>query len=192
MKKIIKEEVKNIDSFFNEIKKSHPMDNRLEKFLRKFIEESECREIQFSGFNLPGALGLSIKTGVLINKMVLNQPLPMLIFVILHEIAHQYQFKKYGEKKMYEYYIGDISDQSAADFMRKTEIVADEFATRKIRQLQKMGYFNGFTPPSVYQNMPNDQIIMIVRQFRSMIKMKNITSPEEISEFFYNMVKNDL
>lgn len=191
MRKLLKEEVKGINIFFDEIKKYHQLDERLEDFLKKFIEESECKQIRFSGFNVP-SLGLSLKTGVLMNKDVLDKPLPMLIFVILHEVAHQYQFKKYGAEVMYECYVGDISNRQAADFMRKTEIVADEFATRKVRQLQKMGYFEGFTPPSVYKNMPMYQIEMMVNQFRMMVKMKNISSPEEISEFFYNMVKNDL
>lgn len=191
MRKLLKEEVKGINIFFDEIKKYHQLDEELEDFLKKFIEESECKQIRFSGFNVP-ALGLSLKTGVLMNKDVLDKPLPMLIFVILHEVAHQYQFKKYGAEVMYECYVGDISNRQAADFMRKTEIVADEFAIRKVRQLQKMGYFEDFTPPSVYKNMPMSQIEMMVNQFRMMVKMKNISSPEEISEFFYNMVKNDL
>lgn len=191
MRKIIKEEVKGIDSFFKEINQKYPMDDEMESFLKKFIEESDCQRIQFSEFNVP-ALGLALETGVLINKITLNYPLPMLVFVILHEIAHQYQFKKYGSDVMYSCYVGDISDQAAADFMKKTEIVADEFAIRKIRQLQKMGYFDGFTPPEVYKNMPILQIEMLVKNFRTMIRMKNITSPEKISEFFYNMVKKDL
>jgi hypothetical protein len=191
MRKIIKEEVEGIDSFFNEINQKHQLDDELIGFLKRFIAESECQRIQFSGFNFP-ALGLSLETGVLINKVTLDGQLPMLVFVILHEIAHQYQFKKYGSKVMYECYVGNISDQEAADFMRKTEIVADEFATRKIRQLQKMGYFEGFNPPSVYKNMSMSQIEMMVKQFRMMIRSKNITTPEKISEFFYNITKTDL
>jgi hypothetical protein len=191
MRKLLKEEVKGIDTFFNEIKQKHSLDVELEDFLKKFIEESKCQRINFSGFNIP-ALGLALDTGVLINKTVLNMSLPMLCFVILHETAHQYQFKKYGSETMYECYIGEITNAQAADFMKKTEIVADEFASRKIRQLQKMGYFEGFNPPEVYKNIPIFQIEMMVNQYRQMIKKNKISSPEKISEFFYNMVKKDL
>ena len=135
---------------------------------------------------------LALHSGVLMNSIILKQSLPFLLFVVFHEVAHQYQFKKYGDDFMYNCYLGDVSEEEAAKYMKKTEEVADEFATRKIRELQKRGLIGPFTPPQVYKNMPMGNIIMMVNNFRTDIKRKNIDSPTKIGEYFYNMVKSEL
>jgi phenylalanyl-tRNA synthetase alpha subunit len=94
---------------------------------------------------------------------------------------------------MYDCYLGDISDEVAAKFMKNTEEVADEFAGKKIRQLQKLNLINkNFTAPQMYKSVPLNQIIQMIRQYRNQMEMQNIDSPEKISEFFYNMVKSNL
>ena len=98
-------------------------------------------------------MGLALESGVLINKMALNSPLPFLLFLIFHEVAHQYQFKKYGEDIMYNCYLGEISDTEAAEFMKHTEEIADDFGSRKIRQLQKLNLIGPYTPPQMYKNV---------------------------------------
>lgn len=189
IKKLITEETQGIDTFMDEIKSKHKMSDELSNTVKDFIVKSDCNKIAFSNFRI-AAMGVALHDFVLINKMVLSQKLELLLFVVFHEIAHQYQFKKYGEDVMYDCYLGEISDEEAAEFMRKTELVADEFATRKIRELQNKGLIEkGFIPPSVYKNMPINQIMVMIKQFRSQIKQQKITTPEKISEFFYNMVK---
>jgi hypothetical protein len=168
------------------------LSEELRNKIEDFIEKSGCEKIEFAKFKFP-ALGVAVHDGVLINEMALHQKLETLIFVIFHEIAHQYQFKKYGEEKMYECYVGDISDDEAADFLQKTEIVADEFATRKVRELQKLNLIeSSFVPPQMYKNVPKLQIKHMITTHRMMLKRQNIKSPEKISEFFYNMVKDNL
>jgi hypothetical protein len=94
---------------------------------------------------------------------------------------------------MYECYLGDISVEEAAKLMKHTEEVADEFAGKKIKQLQKQGLLDkGFIPPSLYKNVPISQIVAMVGFYRSQLKQQNITTPDKISEFFYNMVKNNI
>jgi hypothetical protein len=188
---ILKEGVNdNVSSFLDEINSKYEMSDELRNKIEDFIEKSGCQKIEFIRFNYP-AFGLSMHDGVLINRMLLNTyGLEHLIFIIFHEIAHQYQFKKYGEEKMYDTYIGDISDDEATDFLRKTEIVADEFATRKIRELQKINLFNkSFVPPQQYKNMSKSTLKEMITNIRTSLKNQNIKSPKKISEFFYNMVK---
>ena len=91
IKRILKEETEGIDSFLSEITQVHDMSDELKDFVKKFIEESNCKRINFSKFNIP-AMGLALESGVLINSMSLRQPLPFLLFLIFHEVAHQYQF----------------------------------------------------------------------------------------------------
>ena len=192
-KPLLKEDVNDsISSFLDKIESKHKLSEELRNKIEDFIEKSGCEKIEFAKFKFP-ALGVAVHDGVLINEMALHQKLETLIFVIFHEIAHQYQFKKYGEEKMYECYVGDISDDEAADFLQKTEIVADEFATRKLRELQKLNLIeSSFVPQQMYKNMPKLQIKHMVITHRMMLKRQNIKSPEKISEFFYNMVKDNL
>jgi len=192
IRRILKEETEGIDSFINQIDSRYKISDELKDFLKSFIEDSNCKKIEFTGFKFQ-ALGLALHDGVLINKLALNRGLDFLLFVIFHEIAHQYQFKKYGDAKMYECYIGDISVDDAAKFMKTTEEVADEYASRKFKELVKKNIINSnFVPPQMYKNMPISNIRMMVDNIRKEMKSKDITSSEKISEYFYNMVKSEL
>jgi hypothetical protein len=44
----------------------------------------------------------------------------------------------------------------------------------------------------MYKNAPINSVKMMVNNYREMMRRNNITSPEKISEFFYNMVKKNL
>ena len=191
IKRILKEETEGIDSFLDEISSKHNMSDELKDFVKQFIEESDCKRINFSRFKM-GVMGLALESGVLINSVALNHPLPFLLFLIFHEVAHQYQFKKYGEDIMYNCYLGEISEREAAEFMKHTEEVADDFASRKIRQLQKLNLIGPYTPPQMYKNTPIQQITMMVNNYREDMRRKNIDSPKKVSEYFYNMVKSEL
>ncbi len=191
IRRILKEETKGIDSFLDEISSKYNMSEDLKDFVKQFIEGSDCKRINFSNFKIP-AMGLALESGVLINSMTLNGPLPFLLFVIFHEISHQYQFKKYGEDIMYNCYLGEIPETEAAEFMKQTEEVADDFAYRKIRQLQKLNLIGSYTPPQMYKNLPIQHITMMVNNYRNDMRTKNIYSPKKVSEYFYNMVKSEL
>lgn len=190
--RILKEETEGIPSFLNELSNSFNISDELKDEVVKFIEESNCKKIEFSNFKMP-VLGLALHNVVLINKQVLSRNLEFALFVIFHEIAHQYQFKKYGEDIMYQCYLGELPIENASKFMKNTEEVADEFAGRKIRQLQKKNLINkSFVSPQMYKNISIQQITMMVQQHKIQLKRMNINSPEKVSEYFYNMVKSDL
>lgn len=192
IRRILKEETEGIGSFIDKIESKFELSKELREFLMNFIVNSDCKKIEFSRFN-NGALGIALHDGVLINEVGLDRGLDFLLFLIFHEVAHQYQFKKYGDEKMYECYIGDMSIDDAAKFMKQTEEVADNLAYRKIRVLQKKNLINlDFVPPQVYKNVSINQIKVMVNSFRDQIKQKGITSSEKISEYFYNMVKKEL
>ena len=189
--RILKENTKRLDPFIDEILSVHKMSNELIDFIKKFIEESNCKRIDFSKFKM-GVMGVALETGVLINRTALNQSLPFLLFLIFHEITHQYQFKKYGDKVMYDCYIGNVSEIEGAEFMKHTEEVADDLASRKIRELQKLGLIGEYTPIQMYKNLPIEQIKMMVNHFRNEMRIKNIQSPKKVSEYFYNIVKSEI
>ena len=193
IRRILKEETEGISSFVDELSNAFDISDELKDEVVKFIEDSNCKKIEFSNFKMP-AMGLALHNIVLINKEVFGRrSLEFALFVIFHEIAHQYQFKKYGEDIMYDCYIGELSIEEAAKFMKHTEEVADEFAGRKIRQLQKKGLISkNFRSPQMYKSLPMQYVSNMIQQHKTQIKRMNMNSPEKVSEYFYNMVKSDL
>jgi hypothetical protein len=100
----------------------------------------------------------------------------------------------YSEEIMYSVYVGDTTIQEAAEFMRKTELVADEFARKKVKEFVKLGFIpkEEATFEGMYKNVTTHQLMGMISQFRNVIRQGRITEPSEVSEFFYNMVKSDL
>jgi hypothetical protein len=191
-KTLINEETDGITIFLNKIQAEYDISDSLYNELMEFIEKSNCKKIEFAKFNYP-ALGLALHNGVLINSNMIGDNLSFLIFVIFHEVAHQFQFKKYGDKIMYGVYSGDVSIDEAAKFMKHTEEVADEFAMRKIRELQKKGLIDdNYRANSPYRNISVQSIKSMIIRFRDDLESKNITSPNDISKYFYNMVKSKM
>jgi len=191
-KTLINEETDGVTVFLNKIQAEYDISDSLYTELMEFIEKSNCKKIEFAKFNYP-ALGLALHNGVLINSNMIGDNLSFLIFVIFHEVAHQFQFKKYGDKIMYGVYSGDVSIDEAAKFMKHTEEVADEFAMRKIRELQKKGLIdNNYRANSPYRNISVQSIKSMIIRFRDELERKDITSPNDISKYFYNMVKSKI
>jgi uncharacterized protein (DUF2132 family) len=192
IRKILKEQTSGIDNFTITIKKKYNVSDELIEKIKEFIEESDCQKIEFANFKFMAA-GLAVHDAVLINSNLLGQPLGYLLFVVFHEIAHQYQFKKYGKDEMYKCYIGDISIEEAADFLRRTEIVADKYGAMKVIQLQKSGLLkSNYKPVGQYKNKSNKDIENLVSMVRRMLSQNRVTSADQVSEYLYNMVKKDL
>ena len=167
------------------------MSDELKQFVRKAIVDSGCQKIEFNNLNM-GA-GVALHDKVIINRQILNSNLEQILFVVFHELAHQWQFKKYGKEKMYDFYLGETSSDDAARFMLKTENVADEFGIRKIREAQAKNLIDkSFRPKGAYDNVTIDQIKPMLEFLKKEIKKKNISSPEQLSEFMYNKLTNTL
>lgn len=190
---LLNEETEGIDSFLNKIVEKFP---RTEDFIGKiksFIESSNCKKIEVAKFKYP-AFGMALHNGVVFNENIFNNTLPNFLFIIFHEIAHQYQYKKYGDEKMYEFYLGDIDVKQAALTMKEIELTADEFAERKVREFVKLGFlspndvsiFSGF-----YKRVPVIHFEKLITQVRDKIKESNITDFDGISNIFYNMIKSN-
>jgi hypothetical protein len=187
---LLTEETVNIDDFLNKVMEKYPETEKFINDIKSFIENSNCKKVEVAKFKYP-ALGLAVHNGVLFNEMIFHQSLPNFLFIIFHEIAHQYQYKKYGDDKMYEYYLGEISVKDAAIAMKEVEITADEFASRKVREFVKLGYISqpNHASFSQYKNIPLGHFESLINQTKQMIKDKGVSSFDEIADIFYNMVK---
>ena len=192
IRRVINEETSGLGDFIETLKSKFDMPDELVDFVVNFIEKSDCQKIEFAEFKYP-ALGVALHNGVLINISVLNRPLGFALFVIFHEIAHQYQYKKYGIEKMLEFYNDEISVVDTAKFMKTIETTADNFASRKIRELQTMGLIDEkYVPIEMYKTVPESRLVAFIEDIRSKLRERNITSPDDISKFYYNLIKNNL
>lgn len=192
-KKLLLEETEGIESFLSKIIEKYPESEKSIDLIRDFIIKSECKKIDVIKFSKP-AYGISLSDRVLINETAFMTTFTMFIFIVFHEIAHQYQYKKYGEKKMYDVYLGDLSLEDGAIWMKHMETVADEFATRKVREVVKMG---GIEPGSnqykgFYKNVPLSQFQSLIAGIKAEIKRQNIKDSSKISEMMYNWVKQNV
>ena len=187
---LITEETANIDSFLNKIMARYPQTEKFIGDIKSFIENSDCKKVEVAKFKYP-ALGLALHNGVLFNEVVFNQPLPNFLFIIFHEIAHQYQYKKYGDDKMYEFYLGEIDVKDAAIAMKEIEMIADEFASRKVREFVKLGFISQPNNLALlqYKNVPLPHFEALISQTKQTIKDKGVSSFDDIADIFYNMIK---
>jgi hypothetical protein len=191
IRRILKEETKGIDIFIDKIDESFNLSDELKTFLENFINNSECKNIEFHSFNYQIG-GIALSTGVVINDFYLKKNLELLLYVIFHEIAHQYQYKKYGADVMYSIYVGDIDINEGVKILRKTEEIADDFSHRKIRELQKKDLIDkSYEPPRTYEKVSNFVLSHLINGMKNNLKSKGIKDSEEISKYLYNMVKND-
>jgi len=191
IRRILKEETQGIQPFLDRIMETYPETKEYIDKIKSFIENSNCKKIEVSHFKHP-AMGLALHNGVLFNERIFQFPLSSFLFIISHEIAHQYQYKKYGDDKMYEFYLGNIDVKEAAESMKKIEIIADEFATRKVREFIKVGLIDKEdrrVVNGVYHNVPLSHFENLISQTKEKLKEKNKLNFDDIADYFYNMVK---
>lgn len=190
--KLLMETTSGLEDFMGTVIDKYPEVEQFKDVLEKFIVDSDCGKLTIEPMKM--GLGVSLSDRCIISTQALNFNLPNFLFVLFHEIAHQYQYKKYGMEKMYEVYTGNISMEECAKWMKDIEIVADEFATRKVRQFIKLGYIKGNNDviKAFYKNVHESHFIVLIRRVRDMIKKSRIKSPEKISELIYNWIKAEI
>lgn len=156
--------------------------------IEDFIKESDCKKIEIENIKL--GIAVSLFNGVIFNERIFNQPLTSFLFSVFHEMAHQYQYKKYGADKMTSFYSDDLSVNEAAKFMYDTEVTADQFATRKLRELQKYGHLkNLHIPQGYYKRAPIKQFETLIQNVKSALPNLRNANPEKINEILYNWIK---
>ena len=160
------------------------------EIIRKFIIDSGCKHIEFKNIKI-NAAGLALSTGVTINNNVLNRDKENAIYTIFHEIAHQYQYKKYGNI-IEKLFVSNENEEIAANLLKKIELVADQFAIRKCRELAKKGILDlRFIPKEGnYKHFTINQFKSYLNMFRSLCKRNRITDHTHVAELFYNYIVN--
>lgn len=185
---ILKESVEGFDEFKNLALNSYPEIIEYWDVIEKFIRESECKKIEIAPLKM--GIAVSLTNGVIFNTNIFKLPITEFLFTIFHEIAHQYQYKKYGIEKMTNFYSEDLPIEEAAKFMRHTEIVADDLATRKLREIQKYGYLQNLNIPKGYYKLaPLSQFEKLIENIKWALPNLKNADPEKRNEILYNWIK---
>jgi len=185
LNKILREEMEGIDSFLDIIVSKFPQMENYRDIIKNFLNKSNCKKVSFGTMN--GAAGISMHDGVLLNQSILNMDLSYFLFVIFHEVAHQYQYKKYGEEKMYEFYYDKISTQEAAKLMKDVELIADKLADRKIKECVNLGIIK-YKDHKHYHRIPLSHFENLISTVKQKMKENNVKSYDDIVRMVYNFV----
>jgi hypothetical protein len=189
VKRIVKEQTEGDTEFVKTIVDKYNISDELKNEIVNTIKSADTKKIKFQPIKM-GA-GLCLGDRLVMNPVTLSYSLGKFLFILFHELAHQYQFKKYGQEKMLELYNDEIDIKDAAKFMADVEMVADEFAFRKMKNLERRGMVK-VKPNDIikgYENVSSDMLEHMIRSFRNELRKNNVTGAQKISEFLYNMVK---
>jgi hypothetical protein len=187
-----------LDSFVNRITEKFFNDDlegdykEFQQLLDTSIEKSGCQKIDFGEFKI-NAGGVALRDNVVINDKLLNESMGTLLYVIFHEIAHQYQLRKYGEDIIYNIYLGNIDLTEGVPFIRKWETVADEYGIRKVREFISRGFVkNGDIPRAAYKDIQDWQIKYIMIQMINEVSKFPDKSKESVALNLYNFIVTKL
>lgn len=190
IRKILYEEVHRFHDFASEIIKHHPQTKSFMNEILDFIDKSGCKRIEFDRLPM-GIMGIALHDRVVVNRQALFLNINMFLYILFHEIAHQFQYRKYGDEKMYEFYTGESSVKEAAESMLKIENVADELAIRKLKEFIRKGYLtNNYVPNQNYKGIPAVRLEPMIEKYRKDVMDAGLKNPDDISEYLYNKIKN--
>jgi hypothetical protein len=148
--------------------------------IEEFIENSGCESISFQDLN-PKCGGISIPGECIISTIILQFPKEVLLYILFHEIAHQYQYKKWGKNLMMDVYT-TLPLEEAVKNLLYIESVADRLAMLKLRSI--IGGEN--LPPYRYYGCKNLEFFKeYISNLRSLIYENNATDIESINELIY-------
>jgi hypothetical protein len=148
--------------------------------IEEFINKSGYKSITFEELN-PKCGGISTPDECIISTIILEFPKEILLYILFHEIAHQYQYQKWGKNLMMNAYtILPIED--AVKSLLFIESIADRFAILKLRSI--IGNEN--IPPYRYYGCENLEFFKeYISNLRNSIDESNATDIESINEIIY-------
>jgi hypothetical protein len=162
--------------------------------IKEFINNSGCPKIEIKPTKY--GLGVCLSNVVIINPSVLNFSLEQCLYTIFHEIAHQYQYKKYKDKIENLFIVGgenEVKEDEAAIQLKKIELVADKLAIAKCNELVKLGLDpSKIRKTGFYTNYTHQQFLDYLNQFRGVLKRKGIKDTKKVAEYFYNYIVNGI
>ena len=184
MTKGIKKFISTIYKFNPQIKKS------VLKDIESFIIDSKCPDIKFEDLSEKAA-GISKTDECIISTIVFRFPIEYMLYMILHEISHQYQYKKYGKDLVLDVYLNDTPLQDATEKLLYIEKIADRLALMKMKQIfKKNNITSRINPVPRYLNMTDlTKMREHVQSMRDGVAKLNLKTIEEINDHLYSKIK---
>ena len=154
-----------------------------------FYHRSGCKKIKIENFEKT-KLGFSIPGIVYLNELVFDLPIHYFLYVILHEISHQFQYKKYGKDFVLKYYL----DPKLFDNFWRVEVAADRLAIIKTLQiLRKNNPESSLKLISVYNTEDKKESIKkYLEDLNKEINNLGINTIDEINKYLIQKSKQDV
>lgn len=158
--------------------------------IESFILKSECCLIKFENLSEKAA-GISKTDECIISTIVFRFPKEYMLYMILHEISHQYQYKKYGKNLVLDVYLNNTPLQIATEKLLYIEKIADRLALMKMKQIFKNNnVISQINPVPRYLNMTDlTKMKEHVLSMREDVANLNLKTIEEINNHLYKKVK---
>lgn len=184
-------EVKGLEEFIKIIdKRRSDINQNIKNSLINFIIESGCKSLKFEKLSKK-ALGISKPDGCILGTLLLDLRLEYFLYILLHEISHQYQYKKYGKNAALDIYTDIISLDDAVDKLMFLEKTADRLSIIKTKKiLSDNGIMLKIPINPRYLNLEDtDYIKSYIEDIRKKVKENNYSTIEEINEHIYTTIK---
>ena len=180
--------VQGLDEFMKRLNEAFPEHPGVLDDLESYIVSSGCPAIAFE--TLYGAQGISKTDKCIVSDQVLKSSIEKALYVILHEISHQYQYAKYGKNVMWDAYSSRIDIDQAIDLLMNIELVADRLAVLKATQILRSNRVIDFKPiVSLYKAVNRSYFKSHLESLRDAVTKKGVDSIEGANELMYNKLK---
>ena len=157
----------------------------LQKDIQEFIKSSGCKSFKFLPLKATTG-GVSAPNYCVVSSNLHHVPLNIYLYIILHEIAHQFQYKKYGNNVAMPVYDSTPLEESL-DTLLYLESQADRLAIFKLKQLNKKHGLNLEIPSYRYLGMKNtDKLKSYIREMKVEIAKANLNDIDSINEYILN------
>lgn len=181
---------KGIKKFILTISKSTDIKKSVLNEIESFILKSECTLIRFENLSKKAA-GISKTDECIISTIVFRFPMEYMLYMILHEISHQYQYKKYGKNLVLDVYLNETTLQEASEKLLNIEKIADRFALMKMNRIFKNNnVISKINPTPRYLNITDiTKMKEHVQSMRDEVSKLNLETIESINNHLYKKIK---
>lgn len=154
-----------------------------------FLHKSGCKKIEIERFKRD-KLGFSELSSIYLNTSIFELPIHYFLYVVLHEISHQYQYKKYGKDFTLKYYL----NPSLYEGFWKIEVIADRLAIIKTLQiLRKNNSESNIKLISVYNTEDKKESVKkYLEDLHKEIDKLGIKTTDEINKYLIQKSKQDV
>lgn len=183
-----KTNVEGLEQFIKTLKDTFKENHSVIDDLKDYIVKSGCEAIGFD--TLYGASGISKTDKCVISDKILSRPIENVLYVILHEVSHQYQYSKYGKDVMWDSYNSNIDIEKAVDLLMNIELVADRLAIIKSKHLlDSNGVKNYKQATAVYPKMSRQYFKNHLESLRKSVSDKNISNVDGVNNMMHDELK---